>query len=228
LIFEPTIFHSLSGFFAMSSVPYRSMSEEEFYAWEAEQLTKHQYFRGQIFDLHPPEAHGMAGTSPGHNRICCNLIIALATHLRDARCQVLSMDVMVRTPSGLDTYPDVFVFCDEPVYADAAGRIITNPTLIIEVLSPSTANYDRGEKFEQYRTIPSLREYLLVAQDQPLVEQFTRGPAANWLEQRTVGLNATLQLNSVQQQLPFSEIYSRVQFTAELDANPQLRLFGEK
>lgn len=113
--------------------------------------------------------------------------------------------------TGLFTYPDVVVVCGEPRLADEHLDTLLNPTLLIEVLSPSTEAYDRGKKFEHYRTIESLAEYLLVAQDEPRIEQFVRQPDGHWLFTAIAGLPATILLPSIRCELSLSEVYDKVQ-----------------
>jgi Uma2 family endonuclease len=115
-------------------------------------------------------------------------------------------------PTGLYTYPDVIVLCEEPRFSDEQKDTLVNPALIIEVLSESTKDYDRGGKFEQYRTIDSFVEYLLIAQDRPHVEHHTRQPDGSWLLQETNSLEDTIQLKAVPCSLRMADIYSRITF----------------
>lgn len=115
-------------------------------------------------------------------------------------------------PAGLYTYPDVIVVCDEPRFRDSQEDSLLNPALIIKVLSESTKDYDRGGKFEQYRTIESFVEYLLIAQDRPHVEHHTRQPDGSQLLQETNNLEDTIQLKSVPGSLRMADIYSKIHF----------------
>jgi Uma2 family endonuclease len=128
---------------------------------------------------------------------------------------VYSSDLRLRVaPNGLYTYPDVMVICGGPQFADDRKDTVVNPVLIVEVLSESTEAYDRGKKFEQYRALPSLREYLLVAQDAPRIEQYTRQPDDRWLLSETSGGDTCIQLASVDCVLPLAGIYDQIEWQA--------------
>jgi len=114
--------------------------------------------------------------------------------------------------TGLYTYPDVIVLCEKPRFSDKQGDALLNPVLIIEVLSESTKDYDRGGKFEQYRTFDSFVEYLLVAQDRPHVEHHTRQSERSWLMQETNNLQDAIELKSVPCSLRMTDIYSKITF----------------
>jgi Uma2 family endonuclease len=142
-----------------------------------------------------------------------NLVGELHSQLKTGPCKVYSNDLRVQVaPTGLYTYPDVIVLCDEPRFSDKQEDTLLNPALIIEVLSESIKDYDRGGKFEQYRSIDSFVEYLLISQDRPHVEHCTRQPDGSWLLQETNNLEDTLQLKSVQCSLRMADIYSRIDF----------------
>jgi Uma2 family endonuclease len=155
----------------------------------------------------------MAGASLEHAEIILNLGRELSQQLKGRPCHVYSSDLRLRVaPIGLYTYPDVMVICGGPEFADDRRDTVVNPILIVEVLSESTEAYDRGKKFDQYRTLPSLREYLLVAQDAPRIEQWIRQPDDNWLRTETRGLDASIQLASVDCVLPLAEIYDKIEW----------------
>jgi Uma2 family endonuclease len=116
----------------------------------------------------------------------------------------------VRTPTDLFTYPDVVVVCGEPRFDDEEFDTLLNPTLIVEVLSRSTEAYDRGIKSSRYRSIPSLSQHVLIAQDRIQVEHFIRQAADRWLLEELADLGQTLELPSIGCRLPFAEIYDRV------------------
>jgi Uma2 family endonuclease len=138
---------------------------------------KSEYFDGEIF--------AMAGASEEHNTITFNLSGALVPQLRGTGCRGYAGDMRVKVDaSGLYTYPDVVVVCGERHFTDDHLDTLTNPTLIVEVLSPSTEGYDRGQKFANYRRIPSLETYVLVAQDRAHIEKFERRPDGQWLLSR--------------------------------------------
>jgi Uma2 family endonuclease len=117
-------------------------------------------------------------------------------------------------PTGLYTYPDVIVLCEEPRFSDEQEDTLLNPALIIEVLSESTKDYDRGGKFELYRTIDSFVEYLLIAQDRPHLEHHVRQPDGSWILHETNNLEDTIHLKSVQCSLRMADIYLKIDFSS--------------
>jgi Uma2 family endonuclease len=128
----------------------------------------------------------------------------------------------------LDTYPDVLVNCGPPEFADDKKRVVTNPRVIIEVLSPSTELFDQGRKFQEYKSIPTLEEYLLVAQDRPWIEQFTRQQDGKWLEQVIEGIDEELAIPALGCEMPLAEIFARVEFPPLEEVIKRLRLFNDK
>jgi len=124
------------------------------------------------------------------------------------------------SPTGLYTYPDVIVLCDEPQFSDEQKDTLLNPVLIIEVLSESTKDYDRGGKFEQYRTINSFVEYLLIAQDRPHAEHHVRQGDGSWILPETNSLEDTLQLKSVPCSLRLADIYNKIDFSSNPPNSP--------
>jgi Uma2 family endonuclease len=187
----------------VSPQPSTFLTPEEYLEIERRAERKSEYFQGEMF--------AMAGASLAHVVIVGNLGRELGNRLEAGPCSVYSSDLRLRVaPNGLFTYPDVMVIRGDPQFADNRGDTVVNPVLIVEVLSESTQAYDRGKKFEQYRTLPSLREYLLVAQDAPRIEQWIRQPDDNWLRADISGGDATIQLVSVDCLLPLARIYNKV------------------
>lgn len=193
----------------MSGIPDRFFTPEEYLAFERAAERKHEYFAGRIF--------AMAGAKLAHIRIVRNLMLALGTRLQESDCEPLCNDMRVKTRSGLYTYPDVVVVCGQPELEDSFKDTMLNPRILIEVLSPSTQDYDRGEKFEHYRTIPSLGEYIVVFQDRPEIVQTVRQPNGNeWLSAWKTDISETLSLTSINCEVPMSEIYRQIDFPQEL------------
>ena len=191
----------------MGSHPKTRYTPEEYLTLERSSETKHEYFNGEIF--------GMSGASKQHVLIVTNLIVELGTQLKRGPCGVYSTDLRVKVaPTGLYTYPDVIVICEEAQFSDEQKDTLLNPALIIEVLSESTKDYDRGGKFEQYRTINSFVEYLLIAQDRPHVEHHERQVDGSWILHETNSLEDTIRLKSVPCSLPLSEIYNKIDFSS--------------
>lgn len=183
-------------------------SPEEYLAFERGTDARHEYLDGHVY--------AMAGESIEHSRICVNVAGELRARLKGRPCEVLSPNMKVVTsPTGLFSYPDVVVVCGEPQFYDERRDILTNPTVVFEVLSPSTEAYDRGEKFLRYRTqIEALREYVLVSQHRPLVEHYVRQPDGSWSYSSASDLPGAIDLPSIDCRLPLSEIYDRIIFPA--------------
>lgn len=189
----------------MASNPKTYYTPEEYLALERSCEAKHEYYKGEIFV--------MGGATKQHVSIVTNLVGELHSQLKESQCSVFSTDLRVQvSPTGLYTYPDVIVLCDEARFSDEQEDTLLNPALIIEVLSESTKDYDRGGKFELYRTIDSFVEYVLIAQDRPHVEHYTRQPDGSWILHETNNLEDTIQLKSVRCSLRLSDIYSKIDF----------------
>jgi Uma2 family endonuclease len=190
---------------AVHSKPY--LTPAEYLALERAAETKSEYLDGEMI--------AMTGASRRHVLAVTNLVRDLSLQLKNRPCEVYTNDMRVLvSATGLHTYPDVVVVCGEPEFADEYLDTLVNPTVLIEVLSPSTEGYDRGRKFELYRGLDSLREYLLVSQDKPRVEQYIRQQdGTSWLFSEQIGLAATVTLASIHCQLTLAEIYDKVGFT---------------
>ncbi len=186
----------------MVAQPRKTMTEEEYLAFERASETKHEYLRGEIF--------AMAGASWKHARILNNSVLAIGRQLRPP-CQMASNDVRVKSAAtGLYTYPDIIIVCDQPRFIDGKFDTLLNPLILIEVLSPSTEAYDRGKKFGHYRTLESLQEYVLIAQDAPLVEHFARQDDGTWRFAAASGLDASVHLPSIGCTLALADIYALI------------------
>ena len=180
------------------------LTPEEYLAKERKALTKSEYRNGQI--------HVMPGASHEHNIIMGNTFAELHTQLRDRACIVYPSDMRVKvSTTGRYTYPDVIVVCDEPRFEDSHSDTLLNPTVLIEVLSPSTAAYDLGEKFRRYQYLDSLCEYILISQDRVRVEHYLR-QEQTWDLTEFHALSDVLQLVSIGCELSLQAIYAKVQF----------------
>ncbi len=187
----------------MASQPKTYFTPEEYLELERQAEYKSEYFNGEIF--------AMGGASPRHVLIVTNVVAELRSQLKKQPCTVYSTDLRVRvSPTGLYTYPDVVVVCGKPLFSDERKDTLTNPKLIVEVLSKSTKNYDRGDKFEQYRTLESLKEYVLIAQDRYHTEHHTRQADNTWLLSETNRIEDSIELISIGCQLELVEIYDKV------------------
>ncbi|MAS36854.1 MAG: hypothetical protein CL610_22810 [Anaerolineaceae bacterium] len=192
----------------MSALPRESthMTEVEYLAFERASEIKHEFLDGQVY--------AMTGASRAHNLISLYTAANLINQLKGRPCEVYPSDMRLKVQaSGLYTYPDVTVVCGEPQFADGEFDTLLNPTLLIEVLSPSTESYDRGKKFQQYRQLESLQEYILIAQDSPRIEHFLRQPDSDtWVLQDAAGLDTSLQLASIGCTLALADVYEKVTF----------------
>src|SRR6266851_3764998 len=179
------------------------LTEEEYLEVELKAETKSEFVNGEMF--------AMSGASFRHVLVVKNVTTQLDNALPS--CYVLPTDLRVRvSPRKAYTYPDLSVVCGEPLFADDQHDTLLNPTLIIEVLSPSTESHDRGQKFWLYRSLESLREYLIVAQDRPEVDQYIRQSDHRWELVETHGIDQVVKLASVPCEIPMERIYQRVTF----------------
>ena len=187
----------------MSTQPKPFLTPEEYLASERAGDQKHEYYQGEVF--------AMGGARFEHVGIVSNLVISLGNQLQGGPCPVFSSDLRVKVSrTGLYTYPDVGVVCDQPQFDDQYNDTLLNPRVIIEVLSPSTESYDRGKKFVHYRSVESLAEYLLVSQDQPRIEQYIRQPNHDWLLHEAAELPGTIHLPSIDCDLRLSDVYANI------------------
>ena len=192
----------------MASNPKTYITPEEYLELERKAEFKSEYFNGEIF--------AMGGASPRHVLIVTNLVIELGTQLRGKSCGVFSSDLRIKIPAtGLFTYPDVVVLCDKPQYDDKQKDTVINPTVIAEVLSKSTKDYDRGEKFESYRSIESFTDYVLVAQDKFHVEHFARQEDGGWLLKETNKLEDSIKIASICCELRLTDMYANYDFVGQ-------------
>lgn len=180
----------------------RRFTIEEYLLLERQAETKSDYLNGEIF--------AMSGASRPHNLIGGNVFARLHAELLERNCEVYANDMRVRTPTDLFTYPDVAAVCGKPVLDDGGQDTLLNPVLIVEVLSKSTETYDRVTKMEQYRTIPSLVEIVLLAQDHAHAEHWQRQGDGRWLVEEVDGIERTLALSSVGCELPLKAVYRKV------------------
>lgn len=198
----------------MASQSKHSFSVQEYLDQEELALDRHEYLNGKIF--------ATAGGTLAHSLIASNLMVAIGPQLKHSDCRVLGSDMRLRTsPTGLHSYADAVIACKPEV---SGGTTLLNPVVIVEVLSESTEDYDRGGKFERYRDIQSFREYLVVAQDRMYVEHHVREGSTDkpaWIMRQFNGADDTVCLNAVNVSLPLAVIYSDVSLPATLDPVPQ-------
>jgi Uma2 family endonuclease len=198
----------------------RKIPPEEYLERERESIAKSEYLAGEV--------HALAGASERHNVIAMNAGYLFVGQLKGRPCKTYGSDMRVKVEfSGLYTYPDVIVVCGKPQFEDRHLDTLLNPVVLIEILSDSTAAYDRGAKAEHYRTIPSLSDYLLIDQNRVHVEHYRRQPANQWLLTEHHSLDASVVLDSVACTLPLAELYDKVDWPAEPDRRSMLRLVKE-
>lgn len=179
-----------------------ALSNAEYLEIERISEIRHEFLDGLVY--------AMAGESPEHSTICFNLAVITGGQLKDKPCRGFSPNMKVRVSSGdLYAYPDLMILCGEPHFHDRHGDVLLNPTVIFEVLSPSTETYDRGEKFARYRgQISSLQDYVLVSQDRARIESYSRQSDDTWLLTEVSGLEGELFLASIDCRIPLADVYS--------------------
>ncbi|TWU01758.1 Uma2 family endonuclease [Neorhodopirellula pilleata] len=192
----------------MSTVPKPYLTPDEYLHRERKAEFRSEYFRGETF--------AMAGASANHNLIVLNAGASLREQLKKKPCRVYPSDLKLRVEAtGLYTYPDLSVVCGDPQLESDAGDVLLNPVVLVEVLSESTEAYDRGKKFEHYRTIPSLMHYVLIAQDRHSIDCFSRCPDGDWRLTSCQGLDGNVELASIESQLAMTEVYDKVVFNEQ-------------
>jgi len=190
-----------------STEPVRRLTETEYLSVERAAEFKSEFFDGEMF--------AMAGGTPQHSRIATNLAREFGNRLERSQCVPYNSDLRIKVePTGLFTYPDLSVICGPLQFAAGTEDTMVNPTVLVEVLSDSTEAYDRGKKFEHYRQIPALKEYLVVSQKEPRIEQFVRQADGRWLLNEATGLKATLAIPSLGISLSLAEVFAKVDFVA--------------
>lgn len=194
----------------MAAVLKPHVTAADYLAAERTGKTKHEYAAGQVY--------AMAGASERHNLVAGNTFASLHAQLRRRSCNVYPSDMRVKTRAmGLYTYPDLSIVCGTPQFEDERRDTLLNPTVIVEVLSPTTESYDRGRKFQHYRTMPSLVEYVLIAQDALHVEHYTRQAEGRWLLAEADGPDGVIHLSSIGCDLTLAEVYEKVDWGADTE-----------
>jgi Uma2 family endonuclease len=198
---SPTVEASM----APLALPY--VTPADYLAAERKSAQKSEYINGHVY--------AMAGASRVHNLIALNTASELRAQLRGRPCEAYVNDMRVKVErTGMYTYPDVIGLCEEPRFEDENVDTLLNPTVIIEVLSPSTERYDRGEKFAHYRRLESLREYVLIAQDIRRIDHYRRD-GDTWVLTEVSEPESALVISSISCTLQLSDIYDRVDFPTE-------------
>ena len=181
---------------------FPKLTPEEYFVWEEKQLLRHEYLNGEIY--------AMGGGTQNHGRIASNIIFIVKSHLRGGGCQVGNSDCRVNILETKDyVYPDVSVTCDDS--DRTATQAIQYPCLIVEVLSPSTANYDRGDKFRLYRRNPSLQDYVLVDAEKIAIDLYRKNDRGNW-EIFNYQAGDNIELRSIDLSFPIESVYEDIVF----------------
>ena len=190
----------------LTQSPPEILSLEAYRNLETSAETKHEYHDGEIIE--------MTGGSINHNSILINLIVLLKLALRGTNYRLQSSDLRLWIPQyNRGLYPDLMLIAGEPLFSDNRNDEILNPCLIIEVLSPSTSGYDRGDKFRYYRSIPQLNQYLLVSQGEILIESYSKTSENNWLLQEYTPARGIISLDSLAISLNIADIYEGIDFS---------------
>ena len=185
--------------------PTKTLSLEEYRNLETRAETKQEYHDGEIIE--------MTGGSINHNRLVRNLIRLLDNALRKTIYEVFPSDLRLWIPQyNRGLYPDLMIIAGEPLFSDNRNDEILNPCVIIEVLSPSTSGYDRGDKFRYYRSIPQLNQYLLVSQGEILIESYSKTSENHWLLQEYIPARGIISLDSLGISLNLADIYEGIDF----------------
>lgn len=181
---------------------------EEYLIYEETSEFKNEYYNGEIF--------AMSGASIDHNRIITNLTVEFGNFFKNQSCEIFTSDMRLWIEAKkMFTYPDLMIVCDSPAFYPERRDTITNPLIIIEILSESTRNYDRGDKFMFYRSLPSFKEYILVDQYTTHIEHFYIGHDRKWTLIEYNNLNDKLILKQINFQIPLTNIYHNVEFESE-------------
>lgn len=191
----------------MSAVPKPIYNADQYLALEQGAEYRSQFYFGEIF--------AMAGASRRHNVVAANVLANIHPQLKGRSYEVYQNDMRVKVHPDFYTYPDIVIVCGEPEIERKNGENLLNPTVLIEVLSPSTEKFDRGDKFRFYRLMPSLREYVLVSQDRVNIEHYFRQEDNSWLFTALNEEGDVLELPSVSCLVNVRDIYDKVDLTEE-------------
>jgi Uma2 family endonuclease len=186
----------------------RHYTVEEYLEMEKASTVKHEYFQGEIF--------AMSGAGDNHNDIFSNVFIEIGNKLKGKPCRPYGSDKRMNIPENtLFTYPDISIYCDGLIHSDVDEDTSILPTVIIEILSPSTKIYDRGKKFNLYKDIPSLKEYIMIDSESVLVEAYHIDDEQNWVLNQHKEISNRLTLISLGFDIALSDIYDYVRFSKE-------------
>ena len=195
----------------MQAIAERYVTEAEYWEWEQSSPIKHEYFDGRLY--------AMSGGSNKHATLCLNAGATLRGLLRGKPCRAVGSEQRVKIEAtGLESYPYVAVHCPPFRFMGSQNEVLLNPTVIVEVLAPSTAGFDRGKKYEHYKQIETLRDYLLVSQDSVHVDHYHRLENGDWLLQTSIRMGDILTLEAIGCTLPLRDVYEDI----EVPTRPEL------
>lgn len=182
------------------------ISEKDYLDTERLALGKQEYYKGEIF--------AMGGASISHNKIAINCTTDISNKLKGKKCQPFGSDLRIHIPKNtLFTYPDISIICGKIETTDDIFDTVTNPSVIIEILSPSTRNYDKGEKFTLYREIDSLQEYILIDSERIMVEKFIRNADNSWQLTEYKSIEQSFSITTVSIEMKLTDIYEGLEIT---------------
>lgn len=205
----------------MTAQPRPYLTETEYLEREQTSPIKHEYYAGEVF--------AMAGGSEAHNLIASNVNASIYAQIRGRGCRIYPSDMRIKiVNTGLYTYPDLTIVCGTPDFVNTKKRdTLLNPTIIIEILSSSTERYDRGVKFQNYRSIETLKEYILIAQNTYHVERYIRQEGNTWLLTEATGMESTIALESIQVTLALADVYELVDMPPESASDDRTLIASE-
>jgi Uma2 family endonuclease len=190
----------------MSAIPKTKLTPAEYLEFERKSEERHEYLNGEIF--------AMSGAKRNHNVIAWNIGGELRQKLKGKNCEAYPADMRVFIPeTALYTYPDLVTVCGAAQFQDDVFDTLLNPVLIIEVLFDSTESYDRGKKFQHYRSIENLQEYVLVSQDEARIEKYVKRGDGFWLLSEAVGLDSEIEFSSIECKISLREVYDKIDFS---------------
>jgi len=199
----------------MSAIPKpHKLTTIEYLAIEEKAEFKSEYYNGEMF--------ATAGANEKHNFVNENLVLEVGSRLKGGPCRTVSRDMRMKVEeTGLYTYPDMMIFCGKPEYDSLNKNTLINPAVVFEVLSQSSENYDRGAKFRMYQKRLSIREIVLVSQDQPLIQVFTRQPDETWLLTTFDDMTGNFSLLTLPVSVPMVDVYRDVEFASQESSEPE-------
>jgi len=188
----------------MSAIREQTWTVEKYLAFERESEQKHEFLDGEVI--------AFAGASWDHNLIVASTLSSLHPQLAKPSCKICPSDIRVKVSPRVYVYPDIVIVCGTPQFEDGSPDTVVNPSFLVEVLSPSTEAHDRGKKSQEYRTLESLQEYVLISQDSLRVERYTRHESGEWRLTDATGMDGVLALKSIQCTLRLADVYIQVTF----------------